>query len=203
VVELLVAAGLLSVILTVLLAVCVPILRSWVRSDKRAFVQTQPALVVSRLREELRGADPESIVLLPGPGVAFVSFYDANGQLKYGDKAELLYQKRVAIYYRSDVKEVHCQKSLDLDRDPSKADVPLSTMDPALKLDTGWLNPSRPDARRLASGIVKFELEYASKKPVTVRVEAKKNEDSSQLETAILPLLMQPTGAAVPRKTFP
>ncbi len=198
VIELMVAAALLSIVLTVLLAIFVPIMRSWVRSDKRAYIQTQPALVVARLREELRGAEPQSLVQIPN-GLAFVSCFDANGQLDYGPKGDLLLQKRVAFYYRPDLKAVYCLIDSDVDSDPSTPG-PVEKMPPAALISTSWLKVNRPDARRLAQSIQRFEVTVAPKKPVDVYVEAIKDENRSELRTSILPLIAPPAGSPAQTK---
>lgn len=204
VIELLVAATLLMVVLAVLLLLGRPILRSWVHSDKRAHVQSQPALVVARMREEIRSAEPESVVVLdsPIPAVLFLSCLDETGKMAYDQHGELKVCRRVAIYYRRDLREVRCQTSRDLDLTGPPVDEPMTAPAVDVMRRTDWLNSMLPQARRLGSDIERFELGHAEGQAVSVVVEALKNNERSLIDTSILPMLAAPPGVAGERRTY-
>lgn len=198
------AAGLLMMVLALLVGLTGPVLRSWVRSDKKASAQTRAALVVARVREELQGADPESIALLAPPltGLVFVSNQDAQGQLSYHPRtAEMLFQKRVAIYWLSANKEVRYQETYDLDLDPMTPPEPLANVPD--KLQTNWVDPARSDVRRLAPGVRLFEVAYGEGEPLRLNVETEMMDVVSRLETSILPTLKRPGGRQVNVQTNP
>ncbi|MBI3924868.1 MAG: hypothetical protein HY319_04955 [Armatimonadetes bacterium] len=191
--EALVSGLLLVLILGLLLNVMVPVFRSWLRSDRRGQAQDQCALVVARLREEIRAAHPESVAAIsdPVPAVLWVSSLDPQGRVMYDPyNNDMLWQRRSAMYLEPESGRVLFVETPDVDLQPSTPPGPVSRLDnPA---ETSWFVPvSAPRARVVARNIAVFQVAWPDGTPpgpLDVRVESEVDGERSELITALVPL---------------
>lgn len=190
-VELMIAGALLLVVLGVLAVAMRSVGRNWARAQKKAAAQSNAALALSRLREEFRAADPDSVRVGPGQ-VTFVSSLDRQGRLRFHDlTGALLWQKRVALYRVGG--ELRYQETFDLDLDPVTPDEPLDRVPQPQRAD--WLNVSH-SGRVVARGLTELTLGLSGgRPPLQVAVEAEQQGVKSRLESALTPALNPRSGS--------
>lgn len=186
-IEVLIAGAVGLLLLLVLVMVLTPSLRIWLRTQEDSEAQQAVAVVVARLREEMKAAHPDSVHVSSDPAaLLLLSWKGDDGGPSFSPLGEFLWRKRLAIYHRDG--EVWVQE------EPLPA--PATEVEP---LRATTFTPG-PRDHRIARHIQELTL---SRDPVTgvvaVRAVAETvNGRRSTLETSIAPVLA-PEATASPR----
>lgn len=199
-IEILVVAGLLLLIMTLVASFLLPGLRAYARSDARAQAQQNAFMTMSRIAHEVSFAHPSSVrgIAVPATdaasgkagrrdGITFLSCTDPDGRILGDDGGDTLWQKRVVLYHAGDSLEVRQQEVF----------LSPAVSDPGPKvLDVGTYLPL-PKDRVVARGIRWLQLDTGGP-AVRIAVEAQVGPYLADLETtaSAMATLAVPAGSS-------
>lgn len=188
--EVVVVSAILLLLLGIVIAFLVPGLRAWTRSDASSRAQQQSLVVIALLTREVQHAKPDTIKVIrmetedpPGTsvrrdGVFFVSSLDKRGEEQCDSSGDPLWQQVVYVYHQGDSRQVCCQRSPL--RPPAPDPPPVVSVSP------------QPDDRVVARHVTSLRLALSAdgSPPLTVRAESTVEGYGSELESAVVPLLV-------------
>lgn len=173
--EALVAAALSLLVLGLVTALLVFGFRTWHKSDARSQAQEQTLLALSQLVAQVRHADPDSIFLPAPQSITLVSGQGPDGGTVLDpNSGDVLWQKRVALYYDSAAQRLMLQERA--------LEPPVSDIDAAALMQTS-VTPD-PKDRIVARNLTMVVLDLRNG-VVHARVEASVEGIRCQQETFV------------------